>query len=310
MFMGMSSLTELYLNMSISGDSEMDFTGVPSTCTLHVAYEAIDAYKAKPVWNNAFKTITSGACDFSFGSSTANAFRSPYRITVLSNTPFTEDGVEYAGTAMYVNYPGMGNMTKFMASSRELNQFYGADKRYKMVGIGDHCFEGATNMIDPGIDKMTFLETIGDYAFNGLSAMSEINIPATVRKIGEYAFAGCSKLTTIIAEPTTPPTVKANTLSNLYYQATLKVHNSCLAQYKAADYWKNFFKIESIEGGSGVKGDVDGNGTVDISDANLLINIVLGKESASKYNGRADVDGNGIVDVSDINADLNIILGK
>ncbi|WP_407401849.1 dockerin type I domain-containing protein, partial [Sodaliphilus sp.] len=54
----------------------------------------------------------------------------------------------------------------------------------------------------------------------------------------------------------------------------------------------------------------DGNGTVDISDANLLINIVLGKESASKYNGRADVDGNGIVDVSDINAGLNIILGK
>ena len=310
MFKGMSSLTDLYLNINISENSNMDFTGVPSTCSLHVAYEAIDSYKAKTVWNNAFKTITSGACDFTYGSRTSNAFSSPYRITVLSNTPFTEDGVEYAGTAMYVNYPGMGNMTKFMASSREQNQFYGADKRYKMTGIGDHCFEGATQMVDPGIDKMTFLETIGDYAFNGLSAMTEIKIPAQVSYIGENAFAGCSKLTSIIAEPTTPPTVKANTLSNLYYKATLKVHNSCLAQYKAADYWKNFFKIESIEGDEGLKGDVDGNGVVDITDANILINIVLGKDTASKYNGRADVDDDGIVDVSDINVVLNIILGK
>ena len=310
MFMGMSSLTELYLNMSISGDSEMDFTGVPSTCSLRVAYEYIDSYKANPVWNNAFKTITSGACDFTYGSSTSNAFSSPYRITVLSNTPFTEDGVEYAGIAMYVNYPGMGNMTKFMASSRELNQFYGADKRYKMVGIGDHCFEGATNMIDPGIDKMTFLETIGDYAFNGLSAMTEIKIPAQVSYIGENAFDGCSKLTSIIAEPTTPPTVKANTLSNLYYQATLKVHSSSLDQYKAADYWKNFFKIESIEGDEGLKGDVNGDGKVDVADINVVIDIILELDDASKYGGRADVDKDGKVDVADINAVIDIILAQ
>ncbi|WP_407403608.1 leucine-rich repeat protein, partial [Sodaliphilus sp.] len=301
-FKGMGSLTELYLNMNLAGVSQMDFTGVPSTCALHVPYYAIDDYKADPVWNNAFRSITSGACDFTYGTNVSNAFSSPYRMNIISNEPFTEDGVEYAGTAEYVNYPGMGNLAKFMASSRELNQFYDAEKRYKMIRIGEHCFEGATNMIDPGIDKMTFLETIGDYAFNGLSAMTEIKIPAQVSYIGENAFAGCSKLTSIIAEPTTPPTVKANTLSNLYYQATLKVHNSCLAQYKGASFWKNFFKIESIEGGSDIPGDVDGNGTVDISDANLLINIVLGKESASKYNGRADVDGNGIVDVSDINA--------
>jgi len=61
---------------------------------------------------------------------------------------------------------------------------------------------------------------------------------------------------------------------------------------------------------SGIKGDVDGNGEVDITDANILINIVLGKDSASNYGGRADVTGEGDIDVSDINAVLNIILGK
>ncbi|MBQ0121826.1 MAG: hypothetical protein KBT13_12035, partial [Bacteroidales bacterium] len=56
--------------------------------------------------------------------------------------------------------------------------------------------------------------------------------------------------------------------------------------------------------------DVDGNGEVDITDANILINIILGKDDVNKYGGRADVDGNGDVDVSDSNALINIILGK
>ncbi len=59
-----------------------------------------------------------------------------------------------------------------------------------------------------------------------------------------------------------------------------------------------------------IYGDVDNNGVVDISDVNILIDIVLGKDSASKYNGRADVDGNGGVDISDVNKALNIVLGK
>ncbi len=56
-------------------------------------------------------------------------------------------------------------------------------------------------------------------------------------------------------------------------------------------------------------GDVNGDGVVDITDVNILINILLGKDSASKYPG-ADVTGDGTVDIADINAVLNLILGK
>ncbi len=59
-----------------------------------------------------------------------------------------------------------------------------------------------------------------------------------------------------------------------------------------------------------IAGDVDGNGVVDVSDANILTNIILGKDTADNYNGRADVDGNGVVDVSDCNFIINTILGK
>ncbi|MCQ2289619.1 MAG: dockerin type I repeat-containing protein, partial [Muribaculaceae bacterium] len=58
------------------------------------------------------------------------------------------------------------------------------------------------------------------------------------------------------------------------------------------------------------KGDVNGDGEVDVTDANILTNIILGKDSAGNYGGRADVDGNGSVDVSDANMVTNIILGK
>lgn len=58
-----------------------------------------------------------------------------------------------------------------------------------------------------------------------------------------------------------------------------------------------------------IRGDVDGDGKVDVSDVNLVVNIILGKAQFADY-PNADVDGNGSVDVSDVNAVVNIILGK
>ena len=57
-------------------------------------------------------------------------------------------------------------------------------------------------------------------------------------------------------------------------------------------------------------GDVNGDGEVDVNDVNILINIVLGKEDAEKYNGRANVDGSSDVDVNDVNKLINLVLGK
>ena len=68
--------------------------------------------------------------------------------------------------------------------------------------------------------------------------------------------------------------------------------------------------FHTILGATSKKGDVDGNGTVDINDTNILINILLGKDTASNYSGRADVDGNGTIDITDANLLINILLGK
>lgn len=59
-----------------------------------------------------------------------------------------------------------------------------------------------------------------------------------------------------------------------------------------------------------IVGDVDGDGRVDVADVNILINIMLGHDSADKYMGRANVDGQGDIDVADVNAVINVMLGR
>ena len=55
-----------------------------------------------------------------------------------------------------------------------------------------------------------------------------------------------------------------------------------------------------------VRGDVSGDGAVDIFDVNLIINVMLGKTQHAD----ADVTGDGQVDVADVNTVINIMLGK
>ena len=60
---------------------------------------------------------------------------------------------------------------------------------------------------------------------------------------------------------------------------------------------------------AGIAGDVNNDGSVDIKDLNIVINIVLGQDDASKYDGRADVNKDSKVDIVDVNAIINTILG-
>ena len=69
-------------------------------------------------------------------------------------------------------------------------------------------------------------------------------------------------------------------------------------------------KQVTLLGQTGIPGDIDGDGKVDVTDVNLAVNIILGKESGADYMTRADMDGNGNVDVTDVNLIVNIILGK
>jgi len=58
------------------------------------------------------------------------------------------------------------------------------------------------------------------------------------------------------------------------------------------------------------KGDVNGDGKVDIADVNAVINVMLGKIQPSECKGNPNVDDQGGIDIADVNAVINLMLGK
>ena len=60
----------------------------------------------------------------------------------------------------------------------------------------------------------------------------------------------------------------------------------------------------------GVRGDLNGDGAVDIDDVNLAVNVILGKEEDAIIKQRADLNGDGKADIDDMNVLINIILDK
>lgn len=59
-----------------------------------------------------------------------------------------------------------------------------------------------------------------------------------------------------------------------------------------------------------LKGDVNNDGVVDVTDVNIIINIILGKDEASNYDDRAFVTDDEVIDIADINAVINIIMSN
>ncbi len=59
-----------------------------------------------------------------------------------------------------------------------------------------------------------------------------------------------------------------------------------------------------------VRGDVNGDGVVDIDDLNAVINVMLHKNADAGIEARADIDGNGMVDIDDLNVVINVMVGK
>ncbi|MBR6284734.1 MAG: InlB B-repeat-containing protein [Muribaculaceae bacterium] len=58
----------------------------------------------------------------------------------------------------------------------------------------------------------------------------------------------------------------------------------------------------------GVPGDLNGDGDVDVSDVNILINLVLENITTAEVMGNPDLDGNNTIDIGDVNALINLVL--
>lgn len=142
----------------------------------------------------------------------------------------------------------------------------------------------ATNTLISGCMNSFIPNTVTaiDRAFSGCSGLTTISIPNSVTSIGDYAFEDCKGLKDVYSYITDPSKVLIGQsvfmlLSGNYTQRTLYVPAGTSAQYQAAGSWYPYFDqiVEMSGQGSEVNCDLNGDGVVNISDLNIIVNYIL-----------------------------------
>ena len=169
-----------------------------------------------------------------------------------------------------------------------------------------------------GIRPLAFAST-----FNYSCDITSVELPSTIREIESSAFAGCTQLESMIIHAVQPPYAYRlfeyeygdenygyyNYIgfdwSQLYNQVTLYVPNESLEDYRAHAEWGRFERIVPFIGTG--PGDIDGDGSIDVSDVTTIIGMILDTQEIPAY---ADMDGDGVVDVGDVTLLINRILNQ
>lgn len=166
------------------------------------------------------------------------------------------------------------------------------------------AFAGAAGLQEIALAN-TKIDTIGAYAFYKVNKPTQITLPATTSHIGTMAMAGMTGLQSISSNATTVPSLDDDVWQGLNQPAiNLYVPQQALQDYSTADQWKEFNVLLNY-----VKGDINCDGMIDVSDINIAINIMLKIDISEYYVFEAgDMDDNNVIDVEDVNAIINIIL--
>ena len=185
--------------------------------------------------------------------------------------------------------------------------------------IESSAFMACTHL--EGVDIPEGVTTIDFSAFSGCTAMTSAALPSTLTSLGYLAFNGASNLATLYVRATTPPTcqVKIDPRTHDVYEpfATAQYNNTnlvvprgCAAAYQQANIWKKFQHISETDFIIDVtRGDVNGDGEVDINDVTMLISRVLGNNEPI-IEAAADVNYDGSIDINDVTMLIDCVLGK
>ena len=301
-------------------------TATYSSGTLNVPGASVNAYKSADWWR-LFNTVNGLSFDFYvngiyYKKTSSNTVEVTYK-DIMNNV--------YTGTVNIPSSIKVGSVTYKVVGIGEY-AFYMCSGLTKVtmptsiLRIGGCGFEKCTGLTSVEIpNSVTKLEvdafasctglksieipssvtTIGSLAFYKCTAMTSATIGSGVTTIEAQAFASCTSLNSVTCLANTPPVMKNKNCfdTNTYNTAKLYVPQRALNAYKSADWWRMF---SSIIGGDfgGDPCDVNGDGEVNISDVNAIIDAILRGNSDLKY----DANGDGEVNIADVNTIIDTIL--
>ena len=161
-----------------------------------------------------------------------------------------------------------------------------------MVGCRNTVIPNTVATIGPGafvnqaeitqIEIPNSVTIINNSAFSGCTGLTEITFPESLTSIGSWAFCNCTGLTKITSLAQRPPTIfegdTSGTFKGVSKQTPVYVPKGFKPVYWVADGWKEFANIYELDEVPVTnKCDVNGDGKVDVSDVNMVINAMLGK---------------------------------
>ena len=251
--------------------------------TLYVPDIVLESYKAADYWNN-FTNIVGMPYTFKVDGTSYHA-TTMNTASVMANN---DTGTLYSGDVVIpdsVTYEGY----TFAVTGIESNAF-------------DGCFE-LTSLVIPNS-----VETIGEQAFQGCTGLTSVTIGSGVTAIGAKAFNYCNALETVKCLGTVPPVMASSDCFSTaaYNRATLLVPRQFVEAYQDADYWYKFAHIEGW--GSAGRGDVNGDGIMNIADVTFLIDAILRGDHEGVYFESADLNSNGRLDIGDVTSLIDDLL--
>ena len=152
---------------------------------------------------------------------------------------------------------------------------------------------------------------IAEQAAREATSITEVELPSTLVEIRSSAFSSITGITRVTCLAVTPPACTgeiANYFTDAVYQnATLYVPMRSLERYQNAEIWCNFQHIEGIDtGDEGLRGDVNHDGEVKITDVTALIDYLLTDPALAPNEADCNLDGK--VTINDVTELINYLL--
>lgn len=222
------------------------------------------------------------------------------------NTPEIPDSVIRIGTLAFKdcfnavkNFDGIGYVDSWAVDAD-----YSIDKAVLQNGtrgIGEMAFYGCIDLKSAVLpDTLCF---INQSAFEYCLSLEDITLPESLLLINNRAFSECEKLSKIsFLNPETLISLNSLTIDE---NAVIYGYKGSSAEEYAITFERKFEALDDV--GTKITGDVNSDGTFDISDAVMLKNYIVNAGSLTDWTV-GDLSEDGIIDIFDLALMKNLLI--